>query len=115
MKNLVIDTIGEYHERMATNIIVDIANTGGLIEIAFVFCWLAYLLFHPIKEVDLALSFGKLGNDSNKNIYQLEKDLNCCFYLKLIFYQRISPCLHWLLCLDENETEALERIEHFEN
>lgn len=76
MKVFNMDNAGEAHERIATNLIIDIANIGGLVEVAFVIFWGIYLFFgQPFKDVDLALSFNKLNRKVNprQNSYQDEK------------------------------------------
>lgn len=69
LKNIVMDSEGESHERMATSIVVEVANIGGLTEIAFVLCWGLYLYFgQPFKDLNLAISFSKLMSKVNKSM-----------------------------------------------
>ena len=95
MKILVFDNVGEAHERISTNLIIDIANIGGLVEIAFVFAWGIYLFFgQPFKDIDLALSFNKLNNKvkPEKDWGQVdmtdeyEKKMTFCFYIQWYLY-----------------------------
>ena len=63
---LIFENVGKKHERMATSLVNDIGNIGGLVEIIFVICWLAYMfLTQPLKDANLAISFNKLNKIIN--------------------------------------------------
>lgn len=115
MKFFCLDNVGESHERMATNIIIDIANIGGLVEIAYVLCWGIYLFFgQPFKDIDLALSYQKLTQHVDpltysKSLAKKQKSMDFVFYLNWWFYNRFPQ----KIC-GEKESEEDDICQYFE-
>ena len=114
-KYICLGNVGESHERLATNLVIDIANIGGLVEIVFVICWGLYIFFNqPFKDIDLAISFQKLSSMvdpvQEQDCADHEDRLTICFYLWWWVYQRTPKFIQFAICFGKNN----ETIEHFE-
>lgn len=61
-----MSSLGKSHSRLATNVIVDVANVGGLIDIVYIFFLIfVTILGKPFRNLSLAISFSKLSQRVN--------------------------------------------------